>query len=349
MRIKYLKLVGLLLVSAVTFIACSSAEDPTKAKDNGDKKSASSSKKLQIGWVFAMANAPILIAKEKGYYKEVGLDVELSSFTSGPRVRKGLLSGKLDMAYIGAPPVYHWYAKGLKSKILAKVNYGQAAVIVHGSSEIKDLEGLRGKKIAGVKIGSGMDVLLRGYVIGEAGKMDPLKDLEIRPMKPGSMGSAIAAKTVQGAFCWEPFTSKYVLKGTAKVILDMNKEIPKYPWYVVMAVPKAMKEKRAQIVLALKAHKKAIDFLNSSPTAGNDILIKAFSLKSVTDASGKVHTATDILKLARTRIGWEAELTNDDTGFIQRLMDYSNKLRYMDKKLRADELIDKSFMQEAMK
>ncbi len=305
--------------------------------------------KLRIGWVFAMANAPALIAKEKGYFKELGVDVELVSYTSGPRVRKGLLSGKLDMAYIGAPPVYHWYAKGLKSKILAKVNYGQAAVIVHKDSDIKNVAGLRGKKIAGVKIGSGMDVLLRGYVISEAGKMNPRRDLDIRPMKPGSMGAAIASKVVAGAFSWEPFTSKYVLEGNAKIIMDMNKEIPNYPWYVIMAVPKAMTEKRAAIVKALKAHQKAVKFLNSSPTAGNKIIAKAFNLKSVKDKKGKIHTADDILAAARKRIGWQYELTKKDSDFVQRLMNYSHKLGYMTKKLTIAELIDTSFMKEAMK
>lgn len=54
-------------------------------------------------------------------------------------------------------------------RILAKVNYGQAAVIVDAKSPINSLEQLKGKKLAGVKKGSGMDVLLRGYVLKKAG------------------------------------------------------------------------------------------------------------------------------------------------------------------------------------
>ncbi|MFV1993749.1 MAG: ABC transporter substrate-binding protein, partial [Acidiferrobacterales bacterium] len=82
---------------------------------------------LKIGWVYAMANAPILIAKQKGYFKEQGLDVEIIKFNSGPLLRQAISAEELDLAYIGAPPVYHWYAEGLKSRILAKVNYGQAS------------------------------------------------------------------------------------------------------------------------------------------------------------------------------------------------------------------------------
>ena len=65
--------------------------------------------KIKIGWVFAMANAPVLVADKKGYFKDQGLEVELLPFKSGPLVHQALSAGELDMAYIGSPPVYHWF------------------------------------------------------------------------------------------------------------------------------------------------------------------------------------------------------------------------------------------------
>jgi len=114
-----------------------------------------------------------------------------------------------------------------------------------------------------------------------------------------------------------------------------------------MAMPKAMKEKRDLIVKVLSAHKKAVKFLNSSPTAGNAIIAKAFNLTDITDSSGKKHTPNDILASARKRLGWQAELTAKDSAFIQRLMNYSFKLRYIKKEMKAAELIDTSFLKSA--
>jgi NitT/TauT family transport system substrate-binding protein len=105
--------------------------------------------KLKIGWVFAMANAPVLIAKEKGFFAEQDIDVEILQFNSGPLVHQALSAGELDMAYIGSPPVYHWYSRGLNSRILAKVNYGQASVITRKDSGINNINDLRGKKWPG--------------------------------------------------------------------------------------------------------------------------------------------------------------------------------------------------------
>ena len=110
-----------------------------------------------------------------------------------------------------------------------------------------------------------------------------------------------------------------------------------------------MKNKREEIVKVLKAHKKAVDFLNSSPTAGNDIIAKHFHLKTVTDPSGKAHSPEQILSEARKRLGWEYRLTKKDKDFIQRLMNYSHKLGYIKKELKISELMDSSLMDEALK
>jgi NitT/TauT family transport system substrate-binding protein len=304
--------------------------------------------KIKIGWVFAMANAPVLVADKKGYFKDQGLEVELLPFKSGPLVHQALSAGELDMAYIGSPPVYHWFSRGLESRILAKVNYGQAAVISRKDSGIDNIKQLKGKKLAGVRKGSGMDVLLRGYVLGEAAKLTPDKDLDVISMPPGNMEAAVDRKVVDAAFIWEPFTSKSLIRGNTQVVFDMNQAVPNYPWYIIMAMPETLKNKRSAVVSALKAHKMAVDYLNSSATAGNGIIAKAFKLGSVTDVDGNKHKGTEIVSMARSRLGWEYELKPDDIAFIQRLMNYSYKLGYIKKRLSTDEIIDTSLMAEAL-
>src|SRR5690348_7332979 len=76
---------------------------------------AGDSQPLRIGWVSAMANAPVLIAEKKGFFKEEGLAVELKSFGDGPVIQQAVASGDVDVAYVGAPPVYQWFARGLDS------------------------------------------------------------------------------------------------------------------------------------------------------------------------------------------------------------------------------------------
>ncbi len=348
-------MLSMLLASSLLVLGCEnkssssdSADSSAETKNEAPIADEAKPAKLRIGWVFAMANAPALIAKEKGYFKEEGLDVEILSFTSGPIVHQALAAGELDMAYIGSPPVYHWYSRGLKGQIIAKVNYGQAAVLARKEGDINSLEDLKGHKLAGVRKGSGMDVLLRGYVLGEAAKLIPDEDVQIVPMPPGNMGSSVEASVTDAAFIWEPFTSQYLIRGKTKVIFDVNEALPKYPWYIIMALPDTLKDKRPAVIKALRAHKKAVDFLNSSPDAGNDIIAAAFKLEEVTDENGVKHPGTAIVAAARSRLGWEWNITDADKAFIQRLMDYSYSLGYIKQALNADDLIDQSLAREAM-
>lgn len=45
---------------------------------------AADSQPLRIGWVYALANAPALIAEKEGFYHQEGLTVELKSFGDVP-------------------------------------------------------------------------------------------------------------------------------------------------------------------------------------------------------------------------------------------------------------------------
>ena len=304
-------------------------------------------KPLRIGYVFAMANAPALIADKEGFCREEGLNVGLKALGDGPVIQQALAAGELDVAYVGTPPVYQWFSRGLQSRILAKVNYGQAAVIVDAKSPINSLEALKGKKLAGVKKGSGMDVLLRGYVLKEKAGLNPDKDLDIIDMPPGNMNAALERGIVDAAFSWEPFVSQSLLRGSSRVLLDVNKALPNYPWYVVIALPKTLQERPDDVVKLLRAHRKAIAFLNENPDESNRIIAEAFKLEAVQGVDGKTITPEAIVAQARTRLGWSANLEASDIQFIQRLMNYSYDLGFIDKTLKTEQIVDTSYLEKA--
>lgn len=309
--------------------------------------SAQAAEPLRIGYVFAMANAPVLIAERLGYFKDEGLEVEVKPLGDGPVIQQALAAHELDVAYVGTPPVYQWYARGLKSVILAKVNYGQAAVLAGAQSGIQDLAGLKGHKLAGVKKGSGMDVLLRGYVLKEHAGLDPDRDLTIVDLPPGNMNAALDRGIVDAAFSWEPFVSQALLRGSARLLLDVNQALPHYPWYVVIGLPETLRDRPDDVVKLLRAHRRAIDFLNEHPAEANRIIADAFKLEPVQRADGSTADGVAIVAEARHRLGWSADLAPADLQFIQRLMDYSRALKFMDTQVPLAELVDTSYLQRA--
>ena len=304
-------------------------------------------KPLRIGWVYAMANAPALIADKKGFYAAEGLNVDIKSFNDGPLLQQAVAAGDLDVAYVGSPPVYHWFSRGLESKILAQVNYGQAAVIANAKSPINTVSDLRGKKLAGVAKGSGMDVLLRGYVLKEKAKLDPEQDVTIINMPAPNMNAALEHNEVDAAFSWEPFVSQSLLRGTSKLVLDVNKELPQYPWYVVISLPKTLKERPDDVTKLLRAHLKAIAYLQTHPEESNQIIAQEFKLESTQAINGKVVKPEEIVQEARKRMGWSARLDAKDLQFVQRLMDYSLSLGFINKPLKVEQVVDTTFLQKA--
>jgi len=304
-------------------------------------------KPLRIGWVYAMANAPALIADKKGFYAAEGLTVDIKSFNDGPLLQQAVAAGDLDIAYVGAPPVYHWFSRGLESKILAQVNYGQAAVIANAKSPINSVADLKGKKLAGVAKGSGMDVLLRGYVLKERAKLDPDQEVSIINMPAANMNAALEHHEVDAAFSWEPFVSQSLLRGASKLVLDVNKELPQYPWYVVISLPSTLKQRPDDVTKLLRAHLKAIAFLQAHPDEANQIIAEEFKLEPTQGLNGKTIKPEDVVQEARKRMGWSARLDAKDLQFIQRLMDYSYGLGFMNKPLKVEQVVDTTFLQKA--
>lgn len=308
---------------------------------------AQAAEPLRIGYVMAMANAPVIVAEKLGYFQAEGLAVDVKALGDGPVIQQALAAHELDVAYVGTPPVYQWYARGLKSVILAKVNYGQAAVLTRANGPIKTLADLKGHKLAGVKKGSGMDVLLRGYVLKENAKLEPDTDVEIVDMPPGNMNAALDRGIVDAAFSWEPFVSQALLRGSARLLLDVNQALPQYPWYVVIGLPETLRDRPDDVVKLLRAHRKAIAYLNEHPAEANKIIADAFKLETVQRADGSSVSGEEIVAEARKRLGWSAELKDADLQFIQRLMNYSNELKFMDAQIPLKDLVDTSYLQKA--
>ncbi|MGO4716945.1 ABC transporter substrate-binding protein [Bradyrhizobium sp. 2TAF24] len=295
---------------------------------------------LRIGWVAAMANAPALIAERKGFFASEGLAVELKPFGDGPVIQQAMASGELDVGYIGAPPVYQWFSRGLDSRILAKVNYGQAAIVAKSGGPIRDLPDLRGRRLAGVARGSGMDVLLRGYVLKEKAGLDPDADLSLSQLPVGNMNAALDTGTVDAVFSWEPFVSQALLRGTGRVVFDVNAAIPGYPWYVVMAPAKTLKDRPEDLVKLLRAHRRAIAFLRDHAAEADAIIASEFKLEAVTAPDGHTVAPEAVVAEARKRLGWSDELTAADRAFIQRLMDYSRDLGFLARPLKVEQIVD---------
>ena len=96
--------------------------------------------------------APQYVAIEKGYFEEVGIDIELILTSGADKVTAAVLSGDADIGFCGSEGTIYVYQGGEKDylKTFAQLTQKDGSFIV-SREKIKDftLEDLKGKEILG--------------------------------------------------------------------------------------------------------------------------------------------------------------------------------------------------------
>ena len=114
------------------------------------------------------------VARDKGYYRAEGLDVELI-LMSAPNASRALLSGDVAVATVGGaglPPVL----RGSPFKFLF-TTYNRPMFWLYAKPELRDVKALKGQKVGVSGIGIGPDSLLR-ETLRQHG-LDPNRDIAV--------------------------------------------------------------------------------------------------------------------------------------------------------------------------
>lgn len=100
--------------------------------------------------------APQYVAIEQGYFKEVGIDVELILTSGADKVTAAVLSGDADIGFCGSEGTIYVYNGGEKDylKTFAQLTQKDGSFLV-SREKIEDfsLEDLEGKKVLGGRAG----------------------------------------------------------------------------------------------------------------------------------------------------------------------------------------------------
>src|SRR5262245_52288336 len=153
-------------------------------------------------------------SRDKGYYRDEGLEVELI-LMSAPIASRALLSGDVEVATVGGaglPPVL----SGAPLRFVF-TTYNRPMFWLFGKSEIRGVKELKGKKVGVSGIGSGPDSLLR-----EALRRNGLEDgRDVTVLSLGVMPtiySGLQSGMVDAAMLSPPFTFRAEEEGLLEVI-----------------------------------------------------------------------------------------------------------------------------------
>ena len=240
--------------------------------------------RVRLGYFPNITHAPAIVAIEQGFLaEELGRDVavETRSFNAGPEAVEALFAEALDLSYIGPSPAINAFVQshGEAIRIVSGATSGGAALVVQPA--ITTPGQLRGTTLATPQRGNTQDVALRAWLRtqGLTASLEGGGDVSILPQANAQTLESFRAGQIQGAWVPEPWATRLVLEAGGSVLVDERILWPggRFVTTVVVVRTRLLREHPELVAAVLRAHVRAVDFLNAEPARGRDIVNAAIA------------------------------------------------------------------------
>jgi len=158
-------------------------------------------------------------ANELGFYKEKGLDVQITQFRGGPATQEALASGAVDISTIAPGAAALAMAKGVQEMIVSlsvpPTPQGWY-ILVPNASPIKSMSELNGKTVGVTQKGS-----LTDFWVQRAATKAGIK-VQTVPLGAPAVMPALKAKQVDAAILWPIFSYKGIADGDFRSLDDLG-------------------------------------------------------------------------------------------------------------------------------
>lgn len=263
---------------------------------------------LKLNWIPGGDHCFYFVARELGYYKDVGLDVNIERGRGSGDTVKRVELGTVDVGLADTGTLVVARSRGAKVRAIAMIYSnspnGIKTSIDSGIRKPKDLEGRK----VGVPSGDAQRVLWPA--LARANGIDMSK-VTLVNIKPGAKAQSLGAKRVDAVFDWIVGVLQYWAAG-----LDRDKLvlIPWAKWGVnpygnaLMASEKTIQERPDMLRRFLDATMKAWQWSVKNPKKAIDIFVKqhpgvpplAAELRFVKD----LREVVDVEMNQKHKLGW---------------------------------------------
>jgi NitT/TauT family transport system substrate-binding protein len=189
---------------------------------------AGSAERVVVGYIPVTGDAKFFVAKERGFFADEGLDVELLEFQNSADGLAAIRAGKLDTGAFGTvAPLIH-ISKGADLRIIGGIMGEDTSIITtpEKAGAIRSAADLKGSKIATIRL-STSDAVLRG-ALHNAG-LSWKNDVEIAELKnPPAVLEAVKSGEVDLGVVWGPFDLQAAKQGLVAV-LNSRQLLPGHP------------------------------------------------------------------------------------------------------------------------
>jgi NitT/TauT family transport system substrate-binding protein len=251
---------------------------------------------LKIGYSDWPGYTVLEVAKQKGWFKDAGLDVDLVWFEYAPSI-DAFASGKIDAVTIVASDALVSGATGAKSKIVALLDYSDGSDMIVGAPGITSIKDLKGKKI-GVELTLVEHLLL--FKALEANGMSQ-KDVVLVGTATDKTPQTLASGQVSAIGAWYPISGQALdqVAGSKKLFSSAD---AKGLIYDVLAVnPSSYAAHKEDWAKITAIYYKSVDYLMDPKTRDDAIKIMAAKVGADPEKYAKNVPGTHFLTLAEAK------------------------------------------------
>ncbi len=232
------------------------------------------SEKIKVGVSPVISSSGFFLAQERGYFKELGLDVEIMQFgKSGAAILPVLASGDLQVGGGSlSPGVFNAVKSGVGVKIVADKasidpNDAHDAIILRkdlfDSGKVKSAKDFKGLKVGLASAGKTNILAIGLERFLKRGGLT-LDDVTIVSVSFPEMVAAIDSKNIDAACPVEPFIAKAVDMGSAVRFHGFEETIPNYQVAVVYYGEGFIKDRPEDAKKFMLAYVKGLrDYINA--------------------------------------------------------------------------------------
>lgn len=216
--------------------------------------------KVRIGEVTrSIFYAPEYVAIEKGFFKEEGLDIELTTTAGGDKTMTALLSDSIDVALVGSETSIYVYAQEANDPVINFAQLTQTDGTFLVSREKIDnftWDMLKDSTFLGQRKG-GMPQMVGEFVLKQH-DIDPQADLNlIQNIDFANISSAFASGTGDFVQLFEPTASVFEQEGRGHIVASFGTESGMVPYTTFMSKESYMTENKEVVEKFARAIYKA--------------------------------------------------------------------------------------------
>ncbi|OHC73603.1 MAG: hypothetical protein A3G18_00765 [Rhodospirillales bacterium RIFCSPLOWO2_12_FULL_58_28] len=229
---------------------------------------------FRIGVVTWVGFGPLYVARDKGFFDEEGVKVEIQRIEDLGALRGALASGKLDAIVHTVDSWASAAAEGLPAVCVLKIDQSFGGDGIVADSSIKTIADLKGKSVAFPRGLAGHFFLL--HLMKQSGLS--ADDIKERYMEAADAAAAFIAKKVDAAVTWEPFLSEAGQTDNGHIIATTAD----YPGLItdILIVRKSVVSSRpADIKRVLKGWFRAVDFTAQNGPEAAAIMERNFGIE----------------------------------------------------------------------